>query len=234
MAAMIGRGKSWFWWLAGFLCALAFGSKAESAEAVALYGVRPVNPGGVDQPVVNPEQQKKAEGLVADYLAPVAAAEPAAEAKAAIEKLIADFASNDAKTRDAASAAALKQGPAALALLRAAFDSKDAEVAERARAAATAIEAAARAPKIEELKKLGFVAQNVVNQKWAEANQAAVAADKTAAETEKSGDAAAAAKTRAEAKALRERAGMLAALLRQVSPEVMQARYMARPMVPLD
>ena len=233
MAAMIGRSKSWFWWLAGLLCAFVFGSKAEAADAVALYGVRP-GPGEVDAPVANPEQQKKAEQLVADYLAPVAAAEPGAEARAAIEKLVKDFASEDAKARDAASAAAVKQGPAALGLLRGAFDSKDAEVAERARAAATAIEAAARSPKVEELKKLGFVGQNAVRQKWTEANQAAVAADRAAAEAEKSGDAAATEKARAEAKAKRERAGALAGLLRQVSPEVMQARYMARPMVPLE
>lgn len=233
MAAMVGKGKSWFWWLAGFLCALAFGSKAEPAEAVALYGVRP-GPGGVDAPVANPEQQKKAEGLVADYLAPVAAAEPAADAKTAIEKLIADFASNDAKTRDAASTAVVKHGPAALGQLRAAFASKDAEVAERARAAVTAIEAAARAPKVEELKKLGFVGQNAVRQKWSEAQQAAAAAEKASDAAEKAGDAAEAEKARAEVKAKRERAGALAGLLRQVSPAVMQARYMARPMVPLD
>ena len=108
MAVMIGKGKSWAWWLAGFLCALVFGARAGAAEegprAVALYGIRP-GPGGVDAPAVNPEQQKKAEGLVADYLAPVAAVEPTPEARAAIEKLVKDLGSNDAKTREEASAA---------------------------------------------------------------------------------------------------------------------------------
>jgi len=237
MAVMIGKGKSWLWWLAGFLCAFVFGSRAGAAEegprAVALYGIRP-GPGGVDAPAANPEQQKKAEGLVADYLAPVAAAEPTPEAKAAIEKLVKDFGSNDGKTRDEASAAVVKQGCAALGQLRTALASKDLEVAERAKAAVAAIETAARAPKLDELKKLGFVGQNVVRQKWTEANQAAATADRAAADAEKAGKADEAEKSKAEARAARERAAALSALLRQVGPGLpgMQAKYgvMIRPM----
>jgi len=45
MAAMIGKGKSWLWWLAGFLCALVFGKSATAAEpATEKYGVRPRPP----------------------------------------------------------------------------------------------------------------------------------------------------------------------------------------------
>jgi hypothetical protein len=39
MAAMIGRGKSWVWWLAGCLCALVFGRSVVAGEASRKYGV---------------------------------------------------------------------------------------------------------------------------------------------------------------------------------------------------
>jgi hypothetical protein len=221
MAVMIGKSKSWLWWLAGFLCAFVFGSRAGAGEegprAVALYGVRP-GPEGVDAPAVNPEQQKKAEGLVADYLAPVAAVEPAADAKTAIEKLVKDLGSNDVKVREEASAAVVKHGPAALAQLRAVLTSKDLEVAERSKVAVAAIETAARAPKIEEIKKLGVVGQTVVRQKWTEANQAAAAGDKAVADAKAAGKADDVVKFEAEARAGRERAAALFALLRQFAP----------------
>jgi hypothetical protein len=237
MAVMIGKGKSWLWWLAGFLCAFVFGSRAgageEGPKAVALYGIRP-GPGGVDAPAVDPEQQKKAEQLVTDYLAPVAAVEPTAEAKATIEKLIKDLGSNDGKVREEASAAVVKHGPAALTQLRAALGSKDLEVAERSKVAVAAIETGARAPKLEEIKKLGFVGQNVVRQKWTEANAAALTAEKAAADAEKAGKADEAEKSKAEAKVQRERAATLSVLLRQAGPGLpgMQAKYgvMIRPM----
>jgi len=222
MSAMIGRGQSWLWWLAGSLCALVFGRWAGAGE---LPAPKPVY-GMPARPVVNEQDQQKAEALLGEYLAPVPAPEPPPPAKAEIEKLIKDFASEDAKAREAASAAVVKQGRAALGLLRAALGSKDAEVVERSKLAVAAIENAERAPKIEELKKLGFAGQNAVRQKWTEANAAAAAAEKAAAEAEKAGKADAAAKSRAEAKAARERAAALSGLLRQVSPAVMQARYM--------
>ena len=230
MAAMLGRGKSWLWWLAGSLCALVFGRWAGSGESPPpkpVYGMPA-------RPVVSEQDEKQAEGLISEYLAPVPAPEPPPPARAEIEKLLKDFASEDAKVREAASAAVVKQGRAALGLLRAALGSKDAEVVERSKLAVAAIENAERAPKIEELKKLGFAGQNAVRQKWTEANAAAEAAEKAAAEAEKAGKADEAEKSRAEARAARERAAALSALLRQVGPGLpgMQAKYgvMIRPM----
>jgi hypothetical protein len=229
MSAMIGRGQSWLWWLAGSLCALVFGRWAGAGE---LPAPKPVY-GMPARPVVSEDDQKKAEGLLAEYLAPVPAPEPPPPAKAEIEKLIKDFASEDAKVREAASGAVVKQGRAALGLLRGALTSKDAEVVERSRMAIGVIENSVRGPQIEEMKKLGAAGQNFVRQKWTEANAAALTAEKAATEAEKAGKADEAEKSKAEAKAARERAGALAGLLRQVAPPVMQARYMARPMVPL-
>jgi hypothetical protein len=47
MAAMIGRSKTWFWWLAGFLCALVFGRGVTAGEAAKKYGVN-VRPPAVE------------------------------------------------------------------------------------------------------------------------------------------------------------------------------------------
>ncbi|HOX04771.1 MAG TPA: hypothetical protein PK280_00095 [Planctomycetota bacterium] len=218
MAAMIGRGKSWLWWLAGFLCAFVFGARAGAAEAVALYGVRP-GPGGAEQPEVDPERQKKAGQLLADYLAPVTAVEPADEAKAAIEKLIRNLGSADFEVREQASLEIVRQGPAALGLLREAAKSKDAEVATRAGAAVTAIEMQVKASKLAGIKALGSAGQNVVRAECIKASAAAAGADKAAAEAEAAGKADDAEKARAQAKAARERARNLSALLRSLLPE---------------
>ncbi|HOX04769.1 MAG TPA: hypothetical protein PK280_00085 [Planctomycetota bacterium] len=228
MAAMIGRGTSWLWWLAGAMCALLLGPRAGGMEVPApVYGIRPV---GEEGQVDKPDQQQKAEALLNEILAPVPAPEPPPAVKAAIEKLIRDFASEDAKVREDASAAVVKEGVPALGLLRAAFSSKDAEVAERARTAAMAIEAAAKAPKVEELKKLQPAGRQVVNQRLLAVTRAGDEAEQAAAAADKAGDAAAAEKARAAAKAAREQRAVLAALVRKVGPgEPMMMKYGVAP-----
>ena len=225
MAAMIGKGKSWLWWLAGCLCALLLGPRAGGADAgpAPVYGM-PVPPPD-KQPLNNAEQQQKAEGLVNELMTPGPAPEPPAPVKAEIDKLIQDFASEDAKVRDAASTGVVKQGVPALGALRAALASKDAEVVERAKAAIVAIETASKAPKVEELKKLGNVGQSLVQQRWNQANRVANEADKAAADAEKAGDAAATAKAKAEAKTAREQAATLAGLLNKIRPATPAFRY---------
>jgi hypothetical protein len=226
MAAMIGRGKSWLWWLAGLVCALVFGpgvGAGELAPPKPVYGM-PVPP-VKDGPPADAEQQQKAEALLNEILAPVPAPEPPAPVKAEVEKLIKDFASEDAKVRDSASEAVVKLGVPALGQLRAAQASKDAEVAERAKTAAAAIETASKAPKIEELKKLELVGRMAVQQRLNAANLAAADAEKAAADADKAGDAAAAEKARATAKAEREKAATLAGLVRKVGPGLPMMKY---------
>lgn len=224
MAAMIGRGKSWLWWLAGCLCAFLLGPRANAGAAPApVYGMPARPPDGQVAP--DAAQQQKAEGLLNEILAPVPAPEPPPPVKAEIDKLIKDFASEDAKVRDAASEAVVKQGVPALGALREAAKSKDAEVVERAKAAGTAIEMAAKAPKIEELKKLELVGRMAVQQRLNAANLAAAEADKAAADAEKAGDAAGAEKARIEAKAAREKVAALAGLVRKVGPGLPMMKY---------
>jgi hypothetical protein len=226
MAAMVGRGKSWLWWLTGCLCALVFGPGVRAGELPPpkpVYGM-PVPPPD-NRPANDAEKQKQAEGLLNEILAPVPAPEPPAPVKAEIEKLIKDFASDDAKIRDAASEAVVKLGVPALGALREATKSKDAEVAERSKAAIAGIEAAAKAPKIEELKKLELVGRMAVQQRLNAANLAAADAEQAAAAADKSGDAAAAEKARATAKAERERAATLAGLVRKVGPGLPMMKY---------
>lgn len=224
MAAMIGRGKSWLWWVAGCLCALLLGPRAGGAEAPApVYGM-PVPPPD-NRPANDAEKQKLAEGLISEILAPVPAPAPPPPVKAEVDKLIKDFASEDAKVRDAASEAVVKLGVPALGALREAAKSKDAEVVERSKAAAAGIEAAAKAPKIEELKKLQEVGRMAVQGRLNAANLAAADADKAAADAEKAGDAAAAEKAKATAKAERERAATLAGLVRKVGPGLPMMKY---------
>ncbi|HOX04770.1 MAG TPA: hypothetical protein PK280_00090 [Planctomycetota bacterium] len=55
MAAMIGKGKSWLFWLAGFLCALVFGRSGLAREAAVRYGITPRPPAeGPDKPAEKP------------------------------------------------------------------------------------------------------------------------------------------------------------------------------------
>ncbi|HOX08581.1 MAG TPA: hypothetical protein PK280_19455 [Planctomycetota bacterium] len=217
MATMLGQTKSWVWWLAGALCAMVFSAAAKAGEMVAKYGVRPIRP-PIDNPAITDEQKQKVEKLLADYLTPPAAGEPAAELKATVEKLVKDFASADFKTREDASVQAAKQGPAALGLFREAAKSKDPEVASRAGAAAAAIENAARLTTVEELKKVQAAASQVIFQKLAESRAAQAKANEAAAAADKAGNADEAAKARAEAAKCAERTNALSSLQRQIMP----------------
>ena len=238
---MIGRTRSWLCWLAGALCALIFGANSRAGEAQAKYGVqlRPIRP-PADNPAVTAEQKQKAEQLVADYLAPVAAVEPTADQKTAIAKLVQDFGSADFKTREDASARAGKLGPEALGQLREASASKDAEVSTRAAAAIAAVETAARQGTVEELKKVRDAAAQAVSSRMNEARTAQAKAAQAAAAAEKAGQAEEAAKARAEAAGHSERVNALAALMRQIMPMVggpggpAQALYGVRMVEPVD
>ena len=218
MSRVIGRTKSWVWWIAGTLCALIFGAAARAGEMAARYGVpaRPAPP--VESPEVTDGQQQKVEKLLDDYLAPPAAGTPSAEQKAAVEKLLKDFSSADFKTREDASAQAAKQGTAALGLLREAAKAKDPEVASRAEAAAAAIENSARQVIVDELRKIQGAALQVLNQKIAESRDLQVMANANAAAADKAGNAAEAAKTREEAARQAARTTTLSALSAQIQP----------------
>jgi hypothetical protein len=168
MARMIGNTKTWLWWLGGLVCALVWGRSAGAGERreppPPPYGVR-VNP-------VVEKTRKQAEKLVDEYVKPVAATAPDEKAKKQIAKLIADFGAKDFATRDAASRAILKHGPAALGPLRKALLSKDAEISQRAGKAIAAIEAAVREKLVGGLKKLGLAGRNAVTRRCIAASHA--------------------------------------------------------------
>ena len=213
MARIIDKTRSWMWWLAGLFCALIFGPAATAQEASVRYGIRPLPP--VEGPVVNEEQKNKAEKLMADYLAPAAAAEPTPEQKAALEKLIKDFGSADFKVRDAASTEVVKQGGAALPLLREAAKNSDPEVATRAGAAVAAIEAAAHQGIVGELKNLGSAGRMAAMLKMREARAEQVKAMEA---SQKARDAGEEARAQAAAKvgAARAKVAALLALYEQL------------------
>jgi hypothetical protein len=154
MARLAGRTKSWVWWMAGLLCALIWGQPAGAGTPIEPiqppYGVRPIRRG---PPKVKPEDRKKAEKLVDEYMSPVPATKPIAEARTKIDKLIKDFGSEASATRRAASQKVIEFGAGALEALRKAVDSKDAEVSTRAKSAITRIEKAAREKIVTALKK---------------------------------------------------------------------------------
>jgi hypothetical protein len=157
---------------------------------------------------------------VAEYVAPVAAKEPAAEVKADLDKLVAALGSKDYQEREAASAAVVKHGPAALSALRTAARSQDVEVSTRAGVAIAAIETAARQSLVGDLKKDANAAMVVVNQKLNEAGTAQAKAAQAAAEADKAGNKDEAEKLRAQAKT----AGDLTATLRGLQRAIMPMR----------
>ena len=158
----------------GVLCvaALAVSGLAGAAEGFPKgEGPRVIPPGPADgvaptAPAVVPAGRTAPEGLKAreaaqgkererlarlvdEYAAPLAAVEPGAEQKAAVEKLLKELGSADFDAREAASAGLIKLGAPALGLLREAAKSKDPEVADRAKKALLAIEA--RQPVLDQL-----------------------------------------------------------------------------------
>lgn len=126
------------------------------------------------------DDDKKADEVIKRLLTG-APAELSAEARAAVEKLIADFGSDNFQKRDAASTAAAELGREALPLLRKAAESKDPEVAERARAAISAVEGngklKAELGKLTGAKK--FIAARTAQSawEWGEKARAVIAAE---------------------------------------------------------
>ncbi len=229
MARAIGRTRSWLWWLAGCLCALVFGRGAKAAEGVATpeYGVRV-------QPVrqaVGSEQQKRAERLVEEYLGAAEPVRPSAEQAAKIAVLVREMGADEFARRKAATETVVGFGAAALGALREAASGGDPEVAERARAAMAEIEVAARAPKIEGLKKLGSAGSVASTSALYRAQTEVKLAAADLKKAEAAGDGAAVAAARARAADARRRASALSHLTRQLMgrmPAQIQADYGVR------
>ena len=166
MAKMIGTTKSWIWWLGGLLCALAFGAQARAAEAVALYGIRP-RPGPLPpakQPTVTDEEKAEAAKLVEKYFQAPDAVEPQGAEKEKIDKLVAQFGSDDFGLREGASRDVVKFGAKALPALGVAAESTDAEVAQRARVAITVIEKELRSGTVKDMQRVRAAAMIVIQE----------------------------------------------------------------------
>ncbi len=227
MARLVGNVRCWVWWMGGFLCALLFGGPTQGCAPAAPEPVaakpRPKPPGAAKEKPLTPKE------LVEDYLRPVAATEPSKEAGEKIEGLIRDFGSEEFKTRDAASRAILKHGPAALRALRKAKDSKDEEGANRARGAIAVIESRVRqtkARKIAELKgKAKSAAVQLVRGKYAEARKATGTAAQAVRAAEKSDKPGEIEKARAEQRAARRREVIAANLHRRIVPPAVAPPY---------
>lgn len=218
MAKMIGRTSSWLYWVAGLICALVFGKATYGGEQLqADYGIRQ-RPRPIEQPAANPEDVKKAEQIVAEYLAPAAAA-PGPEQKAAAEKLIKDFGSPDFKTREDASTAIVKLGQAALGQLRESAKSKDPEVSSRSETAIKVIEDSLRSGTAEELKKLGSAGQGVVTRQMNDAFTARAKAQQAVDLAKVEGKNDEAARLGKELDAASARAQALQSLFRLVVPQ---------------
>ena len=225
MALLFGKAKSWVWWLAGLLCALLFGPRAQGGPGAA--GA----PGALAAAAEGKEEAPAARTgqLVEDYLKAPAPAEPAAEAAKEIARLIRDFGSEDFEVRDAASRDITRHGAAAIGALRQALKSPDAEVASRAEVALATIEAAVRQAKAGEIialyKKSGAPVLEVVQRKYVELTEAARTAAAAALEAEKAGKAEEIAQARAQARSAREREAVMAGLYRQIRPPPVAPPY---------
>jgi hypothetical protein len=162
MAVLIGRTKGWMWWIGGLLCAIVFGSRAEAAEARAVYGIRPRPRPKLDTKSVTEEQKKQAGKLVDTWMAGVQPVEPSADEKKQITKLIESFGSSMFKVREGASKAVLKFGAKALTQLKVAVKSKDAEVSTRASAAISRIHSGTDRKEVKDLRKIKAAAHLVI------------------------------------------------------------------------
>ncbi len=177
MARMMGRTKSWAWWLVGLCCAMVFG-RAAAGEAVAQpeYGVRVRFPRKVAQPAVTEEQKKQANKLVDEYLSGGSQTLTADEKKK-IAKLVKDLGSDEYATREAASKAIVKFGSKALKQLKAALESKDAEVVQRADAAIKEIGQSGASPAVAGLRKIRAASLLVINERQGKWKKAAYSAE---------------------------------------------------------
>ena len=213
MAKMIGRTKSWAWWLSGLFCAFVFGRSAAAQDSrddgrrfQTMYGVRPIQqderiqlkygvrpspvlPEPIEQPPARPgpDDHAKAAKLVADYLTVPAPARLTAAQRTRMDKLIEDI--NDARheNRESASAELAQIGAAALPALRTAGQGSG-TASRRARQVIARIEAAARDPIAAELRKIAAAAQAVIAEKLAEQARWAQESGQIADEADKTGD----------------------------------------------
>lgn len=198
MARMIGRTKSWVWWLMGTLCALVFSGRAWGLEGglKPKYGVEPMaTPPPTAQPSVSEKQRQAAEALVEQYLAPVAAVEPTKEQAEQIAAQLKELGGNDEKFKFLAQEELVRLGPVALGELRrqeAAAQAVEAKADPKADAPKgfvpsavfteliIRIERAARWPLIEGLRNLGEAGPLVIGERLTAAQAAEVQAARAA------------------------------------------------------
>jgi len=209
MAVLIGRTKGWMWWIGGLLCAVVFGSRAEAADAVAVYGIRPRPRPKFDEKSVTEEQKKKAGTLVDAWMAGVQPAEPSADEKKQIKKLVESFGSSNFQVREGASKAVVKFGAKALGQLQEAVKSKDAEVSTRAQAAISRINSGTDRKEVKELRDVKAAAHVVISARRTELYKQGGAANQEARKLRQEGKQDEAAKKQKEGSDLYKTAGKL-------------------------
>jgi len=236
VARMIGRTKSWFWWLAGFICALVFGGRAQGSEMQPEYGVRvrpPVRPPPIKREAISAKERRQVEDLVERHLAPVKAVEPTPKVAAEIRDLIGVLRkSREPAERLGAKARLDDLGPAALGALRVAAT----DGLGSAGSIAASIERKARRKTFRELRRLGEATLLVMREKR-EAAQTALArrqAEQRACELARvnnpgATDAAEVERLRVAVDAARERASALESLGARLFSERPVARPTVRP-----
>jgi hypothetical protein len=176
MARMVGRTKSWVWWLTGVVCAVVFGRAAAGEPGPQPeYGIRIRRPRKAVRPAVTEQQRKQAARLVDEYMSRKTA-KLSEKDRRKIAGLIADLGSDSFARREAASEAVVKYGARALKQLEAALKSDDAEVVQRARAAIGEIRGSGGDPLVARLRGLRAAALEVIRarrKKWRDAAHSA-------------------------------------------------------------
>jgi len=244
MAAMIGRGKSWLWWLAGLFCALVFGRSGVAGEQAEqpVYGVR-VDPGFIAPVAPKPrhpaddEARRKAGQLIEQYLASQNPPPAGDELKARIDKLIKDLGANEWDVREKASKELSGIGRPSLDALKEAARSKDPEVAQRAADLAAGI--ADDKATLEQLRDMGATGLLALQERLATERKAVTGKAGAAGEADLAGRKDEAEKLRAEAKQAQANVAALvklAALLAQSVPGSgpVSARYGVRMVIERD
>jgi hypothetical protein len=235
---VIGRSKSWLWWLAGCLCAVLFGgaNRAPSAEPPQPpYGVPPPPP-----PLrrAEEEQKQKADSLIDEYLAQQTPAATPEDLKAKIDKLVKELGADEWAARENASKELLKIGKPALPALKEALKSKDPEVATRAKDLVEKVEGSGSA--VDQLRALGPAGQAAVQLRVVKERRTVTSSAGAAGEAELAGKKDEAEKFRAEAKKAQTNVAALTKLLGLLAqapaapapgPGPVQALYGVRVMI---
>jgi hypothetical protein len=220
MAAMIGRGKSWLLWTAGFLCALAFGRGAPFGNAGEVYGVRaqPARTGSE----LSAEDQQRVDRLLAAFLAEQKPHDPDAELAKRISGLVGQLGDDRWDLREAATDELGKIGRPALAALRETLaNSKDPEVLERAKDLVARIESGGTV--LEALRAMGQAAKVGLEQCIRRERRVVVRLAADSAESELAGRDDEADKLREQAKKAQERVAQIARLLGLLEAESSRA-----------